>query len=861
MNRTDRDPKLILEQEILPRVERPSRYLGNELHAVHKDLAQVEVRLALVFPDLYDLGLGNLGLQILYSLLNRLPWVWCERANAPAEDMEAALKEHGVALFALESRDPLSAFDGVGFTLQSELTYTNVLNLLAMAEIPLRSADRREADPLVFAGGPTAFNPEPMAPFFDFVVIGEGEEVVIEIAEVFRAVEGRAARLEALSRLEGVYVPALYPMEALEDGTLVPPLDAPRIRRRMVRDLDAVDYPTEAILPWAQLVHDRVGLEVLRGCTHGCRFCQAGMTQRPVRERSADRVVSLLQEAVDQTGHEEVSLVSLSTCDHSQVRELIEKTVDVAKARHVAVSLPSLRLDTFSVELASMAQETRRTGLTLAPEAASPRLRAVINKWIPDEELLRTADEAFAKGWGHLKLYFMIGLPTETDEDVQAIADLAHRALAVGKRRSGRAAIHLGVSTFVPKPHTPLQWARQVGIEETQAKQRVLLDAIGRDRNIKPGRHDPRETFIEGLISRGDRRTADLIEAAWRKGAVADAWRERLNFQAWLDAVEEVGFSVEGALRERALDERFPWDHILTLVDPEWLKEDYRRALALEWAPDCRQGKCNHCGVMEEDRELCLDMLKRSKAGRAAAAAPSERVPVEAGEGVTVARMWVRIEKTGRARFLSHLEAMEAWIRAARRANVPLAWTQGFHPHPRVAFSAALAQGLATRADYMDLRLHAPIEPAELLARLKASLPEDFTAADAWAVPLSAPSLMEIAAGSAWEIRTDEPGVDEKIAALVGSEQLLVQRKRKARRGNAPEVIEVDVRPMLLSLERRGERIHMEIGAEAATARVKEYLALLLDDVDAAHITRVQTLVQHAGGWRDLADYAAELQG
>lgn len=848
------DPKRILETEILPRVERPSRYLGNELHAVHKDPASVQVRLALVFPDLYDLGLGNLGLQILYSLLNRLPWVWCERANAPAQDLEAALREHQIPLFALESRDGLAELDGVGFTLQSELTYTNILNILDLAHIPLRSEHRGESHPLIFAGGPTAFHPEPMAPFFDFFVIGEGEEVVLEIAEVFRSVSGRVARLEALSRLEGVYVPALYPMEALEDGTLVPPLGSPTIRRRIVRDLEAVDYPTAAILPWAQLVHDRVGLEVLRGCTHGCRFCQAGMTQRPVRERSADHVADLLKRAIEQTGHEEVSLVSLSTCDHSQVRELLEKTVHAAKERQVAVSLPSLRLDTLSVELAGMAQETRRSGLTLAPEAASPRLRAVINKWIPDEELLETADQAFANGWGHLKLYFMIGLPTETDEDVVAIADLARRALRVGKRHNRSAGINLGVSTFVPKPHTPLQWSRQVGMAETVAKQRVLLDALDRDRAIKPGRHDPRETFIEGLISRGDRRTADLIEAAWRHGAVADAWKERLNFGAWERAIEEVGFDVERALGERVVGSRLPWDHIDTHVSPAWLREDYQRAMELEWEPDCRQGKCNQCGVMESERALCLDMLKRSKAGRTeVSTTPRPEAPPVLE---TSARAWLRIEKTGRARFLSHLEAMEAWIRALRRAQIPLAWTQGYHPHPKVAFSSALPQGLATIADYMDLRLNAPMDPVELVARLKKSLPDDFTASEAWSVRLGAPSLMEMAKGSAWRVEADAPDLGDRLERLLEAPAWVIERVKRGKDGAKDQLRPVDIRPMLVHGERAAGGVRLVIASDTETVRIKEFLSVLLDDVDDALVTKESTLVWADERWTDLRELA-----
>ena len=678
----------VLSEDILARVERPSRYLGTELNSVHKPGAKV--RLALAFPDLYDLGLGNLGLHILYAILNRQPDVWAERVYAPAGDLEAALRAGGHKLFGLESKDELVDFDGIGFTLQSELTFTNIVNMIDLAGLAVRSRDRAEGDPLIFAGGPAVFNPEPLAPFVDFFVIGDGEDIVVEIAEVFRTVSGREARLRAFAALEGVYVPALYPMDTLPDGSVRPPLDAPKIRKRTAKKLTAEQFPVNYLVPYTEQVHDRVSLEVLRGCTQGCRFCQAGMTTRPVRERTIDDVESLMRRTLAATGYEEVSLVSLSTCDHSQVRGLVSRAAEVAAESKVTVSLPSLRLDSFSVDVADMAATTRRTGLTFAPEAASPRLRAVINKWIPDEELIEMATAAFDKGWQHVKTYFMIGLPTERDEDVEAIVELCRRTLWAGKKKNSGAMVHTGVSTFVPKPFTPFQWAAQIDIAETERRQGLLLERIRTIKAIKFGRHHPEETFLEGLVSRSDRRAADLIEAAWREGARFDAWSEHLDFGAWTRAIEKTGFDVQDALRERALDERLPWDHIDIHIPKEWFAADYQRAMALQHAPDCRQKKCHKCGVIDVERELCAHMLRTAIDGRKAErewVRPTVTVPKEPEP---LQRVRFRIGRLGDARFLGHLEWQNVWVRALRRLSAPIAYSQGYHPLPRIDFSGAM---------------------------------------------------------------------------------------------------------------------------------------------------------------------------
>ncbi|HOE67074.1 MAG TPA: TIGR03960 family B12-binding radical SAM protein [Candidatus Hydrogenedentes bacterium] len=836
--------------DVLPRVERPSRYLGTEVNSVHKDAARIDLRIALAFPDLYDMGLGNLGLLILYGILNDLPWCWAERAYAPAPDMEAALRERGLPLFTNESKTPLGALDAIGFTLQSELTYTSVLNMLDLAKIPLRSADRTDAHPIVFAGGPTAFNPEPMAPFIDFFVIGDGEEAVLEIAEVLRAQKGkpRAETLSILARLEGLYAPAAYPFETLPDGRIVPALDAPKIVRRTVNDLEAARFPIDYIVPFTKLIHDRVGLEVMRGCTHGCRFCQAGMTSRPVRERSAEQANDLLRTALDRTGCEEASLVSLSTCDHSQARALALHAAHIARENDAAVSLPSLRLAPFAVDLADAISGLRRSGLTFAPEAATARLRAVINKWIPDEDLLCTAAEAFRRGWGHVKCYFMIGLPTERDEDIDAIVDLCKRTLAVGRSIARRAQINTGISTFVPKPFTPFQWAEQISIDEARRRQAILEKGFARCGGIKFGRHDPRSTFVEGLLSRADRRVADVIEAAWRRGARLDSSDEYLRFDAWIAAIEDAAYPAEESFRARTVGERLPWDHIDSLVSRAWLELEWKRAQELEHAPDCRHGECRACGVSQRLPELCQRMEQRSHDGSITDAAIALHALPDPSEPPTAQRLRFQIGRIGESRFLSHLEWMSAWIRTLRRAKAPLSYSQGFHAHPKITFATAAPVGEESLCDYMDVLLRERVDAEALKQRIIAVAPPDFRVFSVTEAPLNAPALMSQLAGFLYDIHApgDAATVQERAAAIMTSTSIFVERAAKEK-GKPPRAI--DVRPNIARLDVRMEtsgRVSLEAELrviEGRGIRMRELLELLgLDPVTARFLKRTTFL-------------------
>ncbi len=847
----------VLYNEILPGVEKPSRYMGTELNSTHKDPAEVDLRVALVFPDLYDLGLGNLGILILYAILNKLPWCWCERGYTPAPDMEAALRKRGLSAFTNESKDALGEMDLIGFTLQTELNYTNILNLLDLSGIPLRTEHRDDSHPLTMAGGPSVFNPEPLAPFIDFFVIGDGEDVIVEIAEVLRGMkdEPRRTKLEALAKLEGIYVPELYPFETMPDGRILPKEDAPKIVKRTLQDLDGATFPTNYIVPYTQQVHDRIGLEVLRGCTQGCRFCQAGMVTRPVRERSIEKVDELMERTLDATGYEEVSLVSLSTCDFSRPRMLVEQAAKRAAESNVSVSLPSLRLDSFSVELADMVAGVRRSGLTFAPEAATPRLRAVINKWIPDEDLLNMSSEAYGRGWNHVKTYFMIGLPTERDEDVEAIVDLCLRTLKLGRTINPRAKVNTGVSTFVPKPFTPFQWAEQITLEEAYRRQGILEKGFRGNGAIKFGKHEPEITFIEGLLTRADRRGADLLEAAWRNGARLESWGEHLNFKAWLDAVEQTNYDVQDALRARDLDERLPWDHIDMLIPKKWFQEDWQRAMELKHAQDCRAGKCHLCGVIYRERELCKHMLKRQKQGRIEEQDWKPTPLPEYQEPEAVQRLRFRIGRNGEARFLSHLELVNSWVRTLRRARTPISYSQGFHAHPKLSFATAPPVGEESMGDYMDIVLKECVDPEDLLRRIQATLPEGIRAYQVEEVPLKAPALMACTTGFAYTLFAsgDPDALKERIDAAIGAPEIIVERDGKAkkargRKGRAPKM-EVDIRPMIrrLELTEAGEHqatIELEIEfVGGRSVRMREILPLLGLDAQSTKVLKRETFL------------------
>jgi radical SAM family uncharacterized protein len=602
--KTQSEIQNFLERTLI-KIQKPARYTGGEVNQVVKDWESVQTHVALVFPDLYDLGMSNLGWAILYDLLNQRDDVLAERAFAPWSDMEAAMRAAGIPLYALETQHPLAAFDILGFSLPYETLYTNTLNLIDLAGIPLFSAERDERHPLVIAGGHAVYNPEPMHAFIDAFVIGEGEEVIHEIIEAHQAWKRSGAvrqeLLAALSQIWGVYVPALYEAHYEASGVFshmekrVSEAPLPVVKRIVAR----LPPPTTRLLvPYIDTVHNRVPIEIMRGCTRGCRFCQAGMITRPVRERPVEEILAAIEQALANTGYEEVGLLSLSSSDYTHILELVNAVSERFAGKNLAVSLPSLRIESFSVELMDALKDSRRSGFTLAPEAATERMREIINKPVSTQQLLDTARAIYSRGWHNIKLYFMIGHPSETIEDVQAISDLCKAVLAEGRKLIGRRAqVTAGVSTFIPKPHTPFQWVPCDTMEQIAAKQTLLKQSL-RGPGLKLNWNSPEDTMLEAWLSRGDRRMAEVVYQAWKRGAKFDAWKEHFRYDLWQEAFAAVGLEPGFYThRERPIDETFPWEHISTSVRKKFLTEDYLWSLQGKTRVDCRE-RCFACGIL-----------------------------------------------------------------------------------------------------------------------------------------------------------------------------------------------------------------------------------------------------------------------
>lgn len=605
--------------DILFKVEKPARYIGGEINSYNKDKNKVDIRYAFCFPDSYEVGMSHLGTRILYYVLNQREDTFCERVFAPWPDMEKLMRENNVPLYGLESKDSIRNFDFIGFTLQYEMSYTNILNMLDLAGVPIRASERGEDDPIVMCGGPCAYNPEPLYDIADFFAIGEGEEQMDEIMNLYKKYKGKGKKkefLRELSHVQGIYVPSLYSVDYNEDGTIKEFKslyeDVPaKVTKRIIKNFNEVVYPDKLIVPYTEIVHDRIVLETFRGCTRGCRFCQAGIIYRPVREKKTDKILEQAEELIKSTGYSEISLTSLSICDYSDLKNLIYKLMEKHEKDKVGVSLPSLRIDSFSVDLINEIQKVRKTGLTFAPEAGTQRMRDVINKGVTEQNLMDSVRSAFESGWSTIKLYFMIGLPYETMEDVVGIADLAEKVVdqyfqvPKNKRKKGLK-VTVSTSIFVPKPFTPFQWIPQIKMEDVREEIKALRGAI-KSKSINYNWHETPVSYLEAIFARGDRRLCDVLIKAFEKGAKFDGWSEYFNFDIWMEALQECGVDGEFyAYRERSYDEILPWDFIDVGVSKEFLIRENERAKKAIVTPDCRLG-CEQCGVNVKLEGKCFE--------------------------------------------------------------------------------------------------------------------------------------------------------------------------------------------------------------------------------------------------------------
>ncbi len=727
-----------LFEKVLPFVSHPTRYIGQEQNISIKEDSFDRVKVLLAFPEAYEVGMSYLGFKILYGLINSLPYALAERVFSPWPDMESRLKEYGLPLYSLESFTPVNEFDIIGFTLQYEMTYTNILQILALGGVPLLSVDRKETDPIILGGGPAAYNPEPVAAFFDLFLIGEGEEAITEIIEVYKKGKAsglkRSGILEKLSGLRGVYVPSYYdpvynPDKTFAGLSVVKTGTPLKITKRIVRDFDRAYAPLKPLVPYMNIIQNRVTVEILRGCTRGCRFCVSGMTTRPVRERSVSAILDIAKESQSATGFDEISLSSLSSTDHSKIKEIVLGLNSSLLGEGISVALPSSRIDAFSVELAAGLNSVRKSTLTFAPEAGTQRLRDVINKCVTEKDLIDACAAAVKAGMDNIKLYFMLGLPTETEEDVLGIAGLAKRVQNACRQENKRfKGFNISISFMIPKAHTPFMWEAQATAAELKSKIDLLR------KNINPRLlkwHSLELTMLEGVFARGDRRLFEVILKAYNMGARFDAWRETFKPEIWEAAFKEAGIDpLFYTARKRSLDEKFPWEHIDCLVTKEYLKKELEKAGKGETTADCRGAVCASCGAEEFCESTKLKEAELVKDSGFPAVSPLKRF--------AIAKYRLSYEKTPAIKFISHLELANALLRAIIRSGLPLSRTEGFNPHPKVAFSPALPVGVDSCCEAFDLELTRSLNEKEVLELVAENLPPGIKLLSAVKVDLTA---------------------------------------------------------------------------------------------------------------------------
>ncbi|HEY5677600.1 MAG TPA: TIGR03960 family B12-binding radical SAM protein, partial [Myxococcales bacterium] len=827
----------VLDRLILG-AQRPARYAGGELNAVRKDLPAMRCTWALAFPDTYEVGMSNVGFRLLYHALNERPDVACERVFMPWPDMEAALRAERRPLFSIESRAALRDFHVLGFTLQFELCYTTVLAMLDLGGIALLSSERTRDDPLVLGGGPCTYNPEPVADFFDAFVIGEGEEVVHEISDAVASWKASGAPrkdlLWLLAEIPGVYVPSLFRVHYGADRTIsrYQPLKPgyESIVRRVIPDLNLVPQAEKPIVPFMQAVHDRLPLEIQRGCTRGCRFCQVGMITRPTRQRDPNEVRRIAEKGLASTGYEEVGFLSLSAGDYSCIDGVLEDFFDEFGPENVGISLPSLRTETMSERLARQIKRVRKSGFTVAPEAATERMRRVINKGNAEKDLLHAVDTIFSAGWDLVNFYFMIGLPTERDEDVRAIISLCAEALRRGKKLNPRAEINVGVSTFCPKPFTPFQWDPMISLEETTRKHGILKDELRRlgracrDLHVKP--HDARQGALEGALALGDRRLSTAVLHAYRSGQRLDSWTEHFRLEAWRDAFahaeREHGVGLHFfAHREKGEKEVLPFDHIDCEVTKPYLWKARMAALKEAAVPDCAYGEeiCTACGAC--DYEVVDTLVYHPQDYR--------RQPQREPEALPAGRTFLRLRyaKEGVATALSHLETMTALLRTFRRARLSIPHSQGFHPKPKVSFGPACPVGTESRAEYLDLELFGEQQAGDVEVRVARELPQGFRLISCEPLAAGGESLARTIRGIEYRVELPDqaPDAAQRLAEFAAQPEASVLRERE---GRPP--VRIDLKAAVDGLTATGAReirFTLRAGETGAVARPSELLAAL----------------------------------
>ena len=834
-----------VEKEFLPFVNKPGRYTGNEYNVVIKDPRETEVRVALAFPEIYELGMSYMGYDILYHVLNSQPHIWAERVYAPWFDAEEVLRAKNIPLFSLESRTPLKEFDWIGFTLQYELTYTNILNMLDLAGIPVRAADRTEAHPLIIGGGPSVFNPEPVADFFDAFLIGDGEEAILEICERVRSAkkqsQDKQTLLKSLAKIQGVYVPAFYNVERNQFGEFQSisstiPEAPPIIRKRILPELSERNYPLKPLVPIIEVTHDRLSVEIMRGCTEGCRFCNAGMIYRPVRQRPAEEILDQTRKAIQASGFNEVSLLSLNSSDYQDLSWLMAKEKILSSEENLKFSFPSLRLDGLTPEMVDFVRTFKKTGFTFAPEAGSQRLRNVINKNIREEDLLQTLRLILENGWQMVKFYFMIGLPTEKEADILAIVDLVKKCNQIA-RSYNNVKINISISPFSPKPHTPFQWEKQNTPEELTAKIALLQKEISAD-NISLSWRDGYTTSLETSLVRGGREMSGVIEEAWKMGARFDGWDEGFDWGRWTSAFRTAGVEWRDYLKPISVSQPLPWDHLDMGISKSFLQKEKMRAYEGQVSPDCRDQVCLGCGLQRKEFEHLIDCYKKdqgkkrdtgnvreSKADEGDAAVSYGRGIRRRPVPVQQVKKKIRLQytKLGLSRFFSHLDVVRIFDRGARRAKIALVYSQGYSPRPKLAFGPPLGVGIASTAEYLDVEAEIS-SMTDFQKKLNDVLPAGMQILAQKTMFTKVPSLSASINRVVYETQLDGQEIPaEWISEWLDHPEVKIERIIK----NETKVI--DLRPFVHQIYLDGPRLVCEMDSiEGRMAKINEVLESLL---------------------------------